>query len=153
MPQTGHPASKPERRWRGDAKPQQEERLSHADLSPSSYFFIVLLGDKRTRLPSMSTIELVDPELRDALALWPLLDVYDDGQGVVGRDRAIGQNADRLCAKRALDMDLVGGDIGQVRFRNGAYQLKRIGAVPRQRYSAVSGVLGRSARGPFRPRA
>ena len=32
----------------------------------------------------MSTIELVDPELRDALALWPLLDVWhDDGQGVV----------------------------------------------------------------------
>jgi hypothetical protein len=26
---------------------------------------------KRTRLPTMSTIELVDPELRDALALWP----------------------------------------------------------------------------------
>jgi len=64
----------------------------------------------------MSTIELADPELRDALALWPLLDVYDDGQGVVGRDRAIGQNADRLCAKRALDMDLVGGDIGRFGF-------------------------------------
>ena len=39
-----------------------------------------------------------------------------DGQGVVGRDRAIGQNADRLCAKRALDMDLVGGDIGRFGF-------------------------------------
>jgi hypothetical protein len=31
-------------------------------------------------------------------------------------------------------MDLVGGDIGQVRFRNGAYQLERIGAAPRQRF-------------------
>ena len=61
------------------------------------------------------------------------MDVDDDGQRVVGRDRAIGQNADRLCAKRTLDMDLVGGDIGQVRFRNGAYQLERIGAAPRQR--------------------
>src|SRR6202045_5296359 len=62
------------------------------------------------------------------------MDVYDDGQWFVGRDRAIGQNADRLCAKRTLDMDLGGGDIGQVRFRNGAYQLKRIDAAPRQRF-------------------
>jgi hypothetical protein len=31
-------------------------------------------------------------------------------------------------------MDLVGGDIGQVQFRKGAYQLKRIGAAPRQRF-------------------
>src|SRR5271169_5686191 len=62
------------------------------------------------------------------------MDVYDDGQRVVGRDRAIGQNADRPCAKRTLDMDLVGGDIGQVRFRNGAYQLECIDAAPRQRF-------------------
>jgi acetyl esterase/lipase len=40
----------------------------HVDLSPSSCCLIVLLGDKRARLPFMSTIELVDPELRDALA-------------------------------------------------------------------------------------
>jgi hypothetical protein len=32
-----------------------------------------LLGHKRTGLPYMSTIELVDPELRDALAQGPLL--------------------------------------------------------------------------------
>jgi hypothetical protein len=31
-------------------------------------------------------------------------------------------------------MDLVGGDIGQVRFRNGAYQLERIGAASRQSF-------------------
>jgi hypothetical protein len=30
-----------------------------------------LLRPKRTRRPTMSTIELVDPELREALALWP----------------------------------------------------------------------------------
>ena len=40
----------------------------HVDLSPSSCCLIVLLGHKPARLPSMSTIELVDPELRDALA-------------------------------------------------------------------------------------
>src|SRR3954470_332360 len=40
----------------------------HADLSPSSCCLIVLLSHKPARLPSMSTIELVDPELRDALA-------------------------------------------------------------------------------------
>src|SRR5258708_36901519 len=62
------------------------------------------------------------------------MDVYDDGQWFVGRDRAIGQNADWLCAKRTLDMDLVGGDIGQVRFRNTTYQLECIGAAPRQRF-------------------
>src|SRR6202049_2589150 len=45
----------------------------HAHLSQSNYYLIVLLGHKRTRLPFMSTIELVDPELRDALTLWPLL--------------------------------------------------------------------------------
>ena len=60
------------------------------------------------------------------------MDVYDDGQWVVGRDRAIGQNADRLCAKCTLDMDLVGGDIGQVRFRHGVGQFQRIGAALRQ---------------------
>src|SRR5690242_16297591 len=43
----------------------------HADLSPGSRCHTVLLCSKRTRLPTMSTIELVDPELRDALALSP----------------------------------------------------------------------------------
>src|SRR3954465_2162292 len=42
-----------------------------AVLSPGSCCHTVLLRPKRTRLPTMSTIELVDPELRDALALWP----------------------------------------------------------------------------------
>src|SRR5258708_29845055 len=45
----------------------------HAHLSQSNYYLIVLLGHKLKRLPFMTTIELVDPELRDALALWPLL--------------------------------------------------------------------------------
>src|SRR4051812_11359170 len=43
----------------------------HADLLPGSRCHTVLLRPKRTRLPTMSTIELVDPELRDALVLWP----------------------------------------------------------------------------------
>src|SRR5271166_4504658 len=64
------------------------------------------------------------------------MDVYDDGQWGVGRDRAIGQHADRLCAKCTLDMDLVGGDIGQVRLWNGPYQLERIGAALYQRFGA-----------------
>src|SRR3974377_300715 len=42
-----------------------------ADLWPGSCCHTVLPRPKRTRLPTMSTIELVDPELRDALALWP----------------------------------------------------------------------------------
>ncbi|MGH6739351.1 MAG: hypothetical protein ACREDY_10035, partial [Bradyrhizobium sp.] len=62
------------------------------------------------------------------------MDVKDDGQWVVGGDRAIGQDADRLSAKRTLDMDLASGDIGQVRFWNGGYQLQRIGAAPGQRF-------------------
>src|SRR6266852_2186893 len=37
-------------------------------LVASNYYLIVLLGHKRTRPHSLSTIELVDPELRDALA-------------------------------------------------------------------------------------
>src|SRR3712207_4917558 len=41
----------------------------HADLSPGSRCHTVLLRAKRTRLPTMSTIELVDPELRNALVL------------------------------------------------------------------------------------
>ena len=41
------------------------------------------------------------------------MDVEDGGQWSVGRSRAIGQNADRLCAKGTLDMDLIGGDIGK----------------------------------------
>src|SRR5438132_10259756 len=45
----------------------------HAHLSKSNYYLIVLLGHKLMRLPFMSTIELVDPELRDALALGPQL--------------------------------------------------------------------------------
>src|SRR5438874_13383739 len=45
----------------------------HAHLSQSSYCLIVLLGHKLMRLPFMSTIELLDPELRDALALGPQL--------------------------------------------------------------------------------
>jgi acetyl esterase/lipase len=43
----------------------------YADLSPCRRWRTVLLCPERTRLPTMSTIELVDPELRDALALWP----------------------------------------------------------------------------------
>ena len=63
------------------------------------------------------------------------MDVYDGGQWIIGRNRAVGQNADRLCAKCALDMDLVGGDIGQVWFRHGAGQFQHVGAALRQRLS------------------
>src|SRR5215467_15819280 len=52
------------------ARPFQSICEIHADLSPGSRCHTVL-PPKRTRLPTMSTIELVDPELRDALALWP----------------------------------------------------------------------------------
>src|ERR1700731_3524160 len=45
-----------------------------------------------TRLPSMSTIELVDPELRDALALWPLPPL----------------TAESLTERRANALDLIG---------------------------------------------
>jgi acetyl esterase/lipase len=45
----------------------------HPHLSQSNYYLIVLLDDKLMRLRFMSTIELVDPELRDALAQGPLL--------------------------------------------------------------------------------
>src|SRR5438046_8083124 len=54
------------------------------------------------------------------------MDVYDGGQWVVGGDGPIRQNADRLCAKRTLDMDLIGGDIRQVRFWDDG-QLQRLG--------------------------
>ena len=42
--------------------------------------------------PSMSTIELVDPELRDALALWPLLPL----------------TAESLTRRRANALELIG---------------------------------------------
>src|SRR6266705_5083884 len=48
--------------------PEREEMPIHAHLSQSNYYLIVLLSHKLMRLPFMSTIELVDPELRDALA-------------------------------------------------------------------------------------
>src|SRR6516162_3123105 len=53
--------------------PQQEEHPICAGLSLKPLPPYRLLGHKRTRLPYMSTIELVDPELRDALAQGPLL--------------------------------------------------------------------------------
>jgi hypothetical protein len=61
------------------------------------------------------------------------MDVYDGGKWVVGLDRAIGQNADQLCTKRALDTDFASGDIGKIRLRDGASELEQIGAALRQR--------------------
>ena len=61
------------------------------------------------------------------------MDVYDGGQWLAGLDRAIGQNADRRCAKRALDTDFAGRDIGQIRLRDGASEREQIGAALRQR--------------------
>src|SRR5580693_2297278 len=58
------------------ARPAMSE--IHTDLSPGSRCHIVLLCPKWTRLPTMSTIELVDPELRDALALWPQVPLTDE---------------------------------------------------------------------------
>src|SRR3954468_16263336 len=45
----------------------------HADLPTcrQAITAIPFCSAKRTRPPTMSTIERVDPELRDALALWP----------------------------------------------------------------------------------
>ena len=62
------------------------------------------------------------------------MDVYDDRQWVVGGDRAIRQNSDRLCAKGTLDMDFVSGDIRQVRYWNGGYQRQRTGTALRQSF-------------------
>src|SRR3954453_10010693 len=60
------------------------------------------------------------------------MDVYDDGKRIVGPDRAVSQNPDRLRAKRTLDVDLARRDVGQVRCRNGAQQRERIGATLHQ---------------------
>jgi hypothetical protein len=60
------------------------------------------------------------------------MDVHDDRKRIVGPSRAIGQNPDRLRAKRTLDVDLIRHDVGQVRCRNGAQQRERISATPRQ---------------------
>src|SRR4051794_19705625 len=64
----------------------------------------------------------------------PAMNVEDGGQWSVGRSRAIGQNADRLCAKGTLDMDFVGVDIRQVRYWNVGYQRQRAGAALAQRF-------------------
>src|ERR1700756_2372566 len=52
---------------------QGKKHKTRAGLSLKPFPPYRLLGHKRTRLPYMSTIELVDPELRDALAEGPLL--------------------------------------------------------------------------------
>jgi hypothetical protein len=71
---------------------EQQEMPIHAHLSQSNYYLIVLLGHKLMALPFMSTIELVDPELRDALAqpLPPL-------------------TAETLTQRRANALELAGG--------------------------------------------
>src|SRR3984957_6840225 len=48
-------------------------RTTGDDLWPGQRCHTVSLRPKRSRLPTMSTLELVDPELRDALALAPQL--------------------------------------------------------------------------------
>src|SRR5437868_864311 len=72
--------------------PEQEEMPIHAHLSQSNHYLIVLLGHKLMRLPFMSTIELVDPELRDALALGPQLPL----------------TAESLMRRRASALELIG---------------------------------------------
>src|SRR5215831_12649047 len=54
-------------------RPQQEEHPIRAGLFLKPVAPYRFLGPKRTRLPYMSTIELVDPELRAALAQGPML--------------------------------------------------------------------------------
>src|ERR1700747_1050169 len=54
-------------------RPQQEEHPIRAGLSLEPLPPYRLLGHKRRRLPYMTKIKLVDPELRDALAQGPLL--------------------------------------------------------------------------------
>ena len=54
--------------------------------------------------------------------------------GILGLDRAIGQNPDRFRAKRALDVDFVRRDVGEVGFQRGAQQRERIGATSRQSF-------------------
>jgi hypothetical protein len=60
------------------------------------------------------------------------MDVNDGGKRLVKHHRAIGQYPDRLGAKRTLDVDFAGRDVGQVRFRNSVQQRKRINATPAQ---------------------
>ena len=60
------------------------------------------------------------------------MDVHDGGQWVVGLAGAVGENTDRLSAKRALDMDLTGDDIRQIWSLNGPNDLKQVGATLRQ---------------------
>ena len=64
------------------------------------------------------------------------MDVHNDGQWVVGRDRAIRQNSDRLCAKGTLDMHFASGDIRQVRYWNRGYQRQRAGAALPQSFGS-----------------
>ena len=62
------------------------------------------------------------------------MDVYDDGQRIVGGEWTIRENADRLGAKRALDMDFFDGDIRQAGFGDDGGQLQRLGAATHQRF-------------------
>jgi hypothetical protein len=60
------------------------------------------------------------------------MDMNDGRKWAVGLDRAIRQNPDRFRAERALDVDLPGLDVGQIRLRNRVQQRQRIDAAPRQ---------------------
>lgn len=54
------------------------------------------------------------------------MDIYNDRKRIVGADRAIGQDPDRLRAKRPLDVGLARHDVGQVRDWDGAQQSEQI---------------------------
>src|SRR6185437_16870661 len=53
--------------------PSAPEDAIHAHLLPRGCRLNVSLSPQRNAGPPVSTIELVGPELRDALALWPVL--------------------------------------------------------------------------------
>src|SRR6516225_8320002 len=69
------------------------------------------------------------------------MDVYNDGERIVGPDRAISQNPDRLRAKRTLDVDLARRDVGQglVSERSSVTRAHRRGAASRFRRSDTCG--------------
>src|SRR5215469_16464273 len=71
----------------------------HVDLWPGSRCHTVLPRPKRTRLPTMSTIELVDPELRDALALWPQVSLTAE---TLTQRRADGLAGNEGCGEQAF---------------------------------------------------
>src|SRR5215472_16606687 len=81
-----------------------------AGLFPKRHRFTIIVGSGRPRSRGHILLRSADPLAHPRI--FP--EYFADPEG---RDRAIGQHADRLCAKCTIDMYLGSSDIGQVRFR------------------------------------